>query len=36
MESTSQQWRVYAIATIAFIVIILLTTQLSIWFQVLN
>ena len=36
MEFTGQQWRAYAVATIAFIVIVLLTTQPSIWFQVLN
>ena len=34
MESTRQQWRVYAIATIALIVILLLTTHLSIRLQV--
>ena len=36
MESTRQQWRVYAIATIALIVIILLSTQMSLRFQVHN
>ena len=36
MESTRQQWRVYAIATIALIVIILLSTQVSLRFQVHN
>lgn len=34
MESTRQQWRVYATATIALIVILLLTTHLSIRLQV--
>ena len=36
MESTRQQWRIYAIATIALIVIILLSTQVSLRFQVHN
>ena len=36
MESTRQQRRIYAIATIALIVIILLSTQVSLWFQVHN
>ena len=36
MESTRQKWRIYAIATIALIVIILLSTTVKIQFQVCN
>ena len=36
MDLTRQQWRIFAIATIVLIVVILITTQVSIQFQVNN